>query len=104
LPFGLEEPSDPSSTVIGEFMEKILFVTSMRDMPDMTRQEIPIGSRQVSPLFSFQGQNGGSKRKIRAKICKLSLQTNDFPRSDPDVEDDQNLYNLKIKPIYLLYL
>jgi hypothetical protein len=32
----------------------------MRDMPDMTRQEIPIGSRQVSPLFSFQGQNGGS--------------------------------------------
>jgi hypothetical protein len=33
-------------------MEKILFVTSMRDMPDMTRQEIPIGSRQVSPLLS----------------------------------------------------
>jgi hypothetical protein len=52
LPFGLEEPSDPSSTVIGEFKKKILFVTSMRDMPDMTRQEIPIGSRQVSPLLS----------------------------------------------------
>ncbi len=81
--FGLEEPSDPGSTIIGKFKEKVLFVTSMRDMPDMTRQEISIGSRPSLPPFSFQGQNGGSKRKTRAKFGELLLQINDFHRSDP---------------------
>lgn len=53
--FGLEKPSDPCSTVISEFKEKFLLVTSMRDMPDMTRQEISIGFRQISPPFFISG-------------------------------------------------
>jgi hypothetical protein len=54
--FGLKQPSDPGPTVIGEFQEKFLLVASMGDMPDMTRQEISIGSRQARspPFFHFR--------------------------------------------------
>jgi hypothetical protein len=54
--FSLKQPSDPGPTVIGEFQEKFLLVASMGDMPDMTRQEISIGSRQAHspPFFHFR--------------------------------------------------
>jgi hypothetical protein len=72
--FGLEQPSAPGPAIKGEFKEKVLLVTSMRDMPYMTRQKISIGSWQVrSPYFPFRGQNGCSKRKTRAYFSKFLL-------------------------------
>jgi hypothetical protein len=62
--FSLKQPSDPGPTVIGEFQEKFLLVASMGDMPDMTRQEISIGSRQISPpLFHFRVKMAGLSSK-----------------------------------------
>jgi hypothetical protein len=42
---GSKQPSNPALSIPGKSKQKLFFMTSMGNVPDMARQEMTIGSR-----------------------------------------------------------
>jgi hypothetical protein len=45
-----KKPVNSPSPISGELKEKLPFVTTMRDMPDVTVQNVPVCSCHIPPL------------------------------------------------------
>ena len=81
------EPVQVAVSVPRELEGKDPLVAPMGEMPDMTRQEVTIGTRQCADLLklSFCHQKGGPKRPAERYFKDLSVSINGLWWSDPDL-------------------
>jgi hypothetical protein len=80
------EPMKVAVSVPGELEQEISLVASMCEMPDMTRQEMTIGTRHGGAVLnlSFRHQKSGFKRAAGLYSTDLFVWINVLLWSDPD--------------------
>ena len=80
---GFVQPGDPFPSIADKLQQELLLVTTVRDVPRVSGNEIAIGSGHGFLNGPFWGQKCASKPQKQSDIQCILLYVNNLVRSDP---------------------
>lgn len=90
------ESSIPRLTIASKLQEKLPLVTTMRQVPNLSSQIMPVGSGHDEVFFlkgSYSGQKSGFNARIRPLLATICKQISCLAWSDPILHPQLTLNN-----------